>query len=257
MGFPDPDTYYTIQSVHSGKVFDVRDSSWDPDTPVVQFGLGGVGKTNQQFLVHEGSKPGHYRLIGRHSTLAVRIKNDSHDDRAPLVQSRSDQVPMDFELRRLGTSDLYQIIAVHSGKALFVDSKENGAPVMQIQPWEHPKVQFQFVHPVPRPETSSITAIFDRIFEPEDEETSGDDIVLMVWFVWTVNGQNQSSYRELRLRQSTRFDIPRGATNIGWEAKWSGAVASKALGTYRKNLELKLRVARFPAHVSYEDIERP
>lgn len=258
MAFPDPDSYYSIQARHSGKVFDVRNSSWEPGTPVVQFGLGGIGKRNQQFLVHEGSKSGLYRLIAAHSELSLRIDKRSPDDGAALVQVGPDDAPMDFELRPAGSPGTYHIVAAHSGKALTVrdESKDDGAAIVQMPLSAKPAATFAFIHEEPRPATGSITVHFHSFRPCEPPENVADDVIVQVWFSWLLNGVKQDSYRELVVAQKTAFEIPRGATRIGVETKWSTAYFAKDFGTYRKHCEVILRVSDCDPHFNVEIIER-
>jgi hypothetical protein len=236
--FPDPDMFYTIKYVDSNKVFDVPSET---AKPVQQWGFGGVGKTNQQFVFDE-TRAGQYRLVTRETNAPLRVEKGADEEGALLMQgNRGDTSRTEFRLQRLGSSDKYQIIAVHSGKALQAKggSKDNGAPIVQMSPGSHESQQFELVQPQPTGRTGSIEAVFTKILDPEGKEIPNDKIMVQLWFAWRENGADKSDYRELKLKQTTSFVVPKGSTSIGYEAKYEDTFG-KALGTFRGRLRLEI-----------------
>jgi hypothetical protein len=253
LAFPDPDSFYSIRALHHGTVFDVYGEKFDPNTPVLQYGLGG-GKHNQQFLFEETSKPGSYRLLARHSGRYLEVAGGSADNDAPLVQG-TEETKQEFELRRVGDSERYQLVAAHSGKSLQVKngSTELGAPIVQSSYDARPHQQFELVYPSVRPHRGSLEAFFKSITDPlTGNEIEDDKTIVQLWFVWNVNGKNDSSYHELTRKKSMTFSVPKGSTHIGYEAKADGEVVARHLGVFRRNM--RLNITLYPLHVNHEDL---
>jgi ricin-type beta-trefoil lectin protein len=245
LAFPDPDMFYTIKCVHSNKVFDVPSES---SKPVQQWGSGGVGTTNQQFMLDE-TKRDQYRLVARVTNAPLQVEKAADEEGARLMQgNRGDTSRNEFRLQRLGTSDKYQIIAVHSGKALQAkdNSKDNGAPIVQVAPGSHESQQFELVDARPTGRTGSIEAEFTHYRDFLGNDLPADKITVLLWFVWRENGVDRSDYRELKHKQKTSFVTPKGSTNIGFEAKYERGTFAATLGTFRERIRLEISVTVGP-----------
>jgi ricin-type beta-trefoil lectin protein len=244
LAFPDPDMFYTIRCVSSHKVFDIPS---EKTKPVQQWGSGGIGTKNQQFVLDE-TKPGQYRIVPREANAPLRIEKAPNEEGALLMQGiRGDTSRSEFRLQRLGAGDKYQIIALHSGKALQPKgaSKDNGAPFVQVTPGDNESLQFQFIDDQPTGRTGTIDAVFTRILDPYGNEVPDDRIKVQLWFVWRENGIERSSERVLTRKQTTSFVAPKGSTCIGYEARYEDAF-SNALGSFRGRLRLEISLQIHP-----------
>jgi hypothetical protein len=253
--------FYTIQSVHSRSVFDVPS---EKAKPVQQWEQGGVGKRNQQFLFEDGEKADQYRLVSRSTDAPLRVEKTGVEEGARLMKgSRDDASRSDFRFVRVGGSDKYQIVAVHSNLALQVQggSKDNGVPIVQVTPGTHPSLQFEFIDPQPTGRTASIEAVFTRILDFKGNDIPDDKIKgikVQLFFLWRENGADKFEYRELVRKGTTKFDFPKGSTRIAYEAKYEDAF-NRPLGTFRGRLRLDISleqsiVGMFETRVKQEEI---
>ncbi|GAB4004736.1 hypothetical protein GCM10029992_50610 [Glycomyces albus] len=140
----DTDTWYTIESRHSGLVMDIAGASTEPGADLTQY--TGNGGANQQFRFIDAGG-GYYRIQARHSGLVLDVSGRSSANGADIIQW-NDQGATNQQWQVTENSDGYHsIVSRSSGKALDVweQSTEPGARVSQYTPTGSANQQWRLV----------------------------------------------------------------------------------------------------------------
>ncbi|PPK98683.1 ricin-type beta-trefoil lectin protein [Kineococcus xinjiangensis] len=128
---PDPDTYWKITNVATGKVLDVNARSTAPGAPLVQYRW--TGGANQQWRA-VCAVGGGYQLIARHSGLVADVSGASTADGAKIIQwSYKGSANQRWYFGQVGGTDAglstYEIENVGSRKVL--DIAPDGLGIVQ------------------------------------------------------------------------------------------------------------------------------
>lgn len=140
----DPNAYYQLISVHSGKAIDIEGSSTEAGAPVVQWEPG--SGQNQQFQFVPADD-GYYRVIARHSGMALDVFEFNTENGAEIVQwTDLNGTNQQWEVTEVG-SGVVTLVSRLSGKALDVWewSTADGARISQYDPTGGANQQWQLV----------------------------------------------------------------------------------------------------------------
>ncbi|WP_168801707.1 RICIN domain-containing protein [Glycomyces buryatensis] len=119
----ETDTWYLLQSRHSGLVLDIEGRSVSNGGALVQWNR--TNATNQQFrFVDAGG--GYFKIQARHSNLVLDLRDSSRADGADVVQW-SDDGSTDQQWQIIDDGSYLRFVNRHSGKSLDVWAKSTTA----------------------------------------------------------------------------------------------------------------------------------
>ncbi|MEU6181781.1 RICIN domain-containing protein [Streptomyces coeruleorubidus] len=141
---PATDTWYVIQSRHSGKVLDIQSRSTENGAGLIQWSRS--DSTNQQFRFLDAGN-GFYRIQARHSGKVLDVFQWNPDNGAQIVQwTDTGEENQQWRLEDLGNGS-YRFVNRFSGKALDVWewSTTDGARISQHTPHDGVIQQFSLI----------------------------------------------------------------------------------------------------------------
>ncbi|MCH7230264.1 RICIN domain-containing protein [Glycomyces sp. L485] len=148
----DTNTWYNIESRHSGLVLDIASGSNEPGAGLIQY-TGNDGENQQFRFVDAGN--GYYRIEARHSGHSLDVYNWNSDNGADIVQWTSNTNEVQQWQLNENSEGYYTFINRYSEKALDVwnNSTTPGDRVSQYTPTGDPNQQWSLI-PVDGPNGS-------------------------------------------------------------------------------------------------------
>ncbi|WP_198586775.1 RICIN domain-containing protein [Glycomyces xiaoerkulensis] len=129
----DTDTWYTIESRHSGLVLDIEGASTDPGAGLIQYNA--TGAANQQFRFIDAGD-GYHRIQARHSGHSLDVYEWNPDNGADIVQWTDNNNTVQQWQVTENAEGYHTFVNRFSGKALDVwnQSTEPGSRISQYDP---------------------------------------------------------------------------------------------------------------------------